>query len=44
MGYTRTQILEQCEKSFSNKDVFYKNKFINYRGKTTDTKEYFTKL
>lgn len=44
MGYTRRQILEQCEKAFADKDVFYKNKFINYRGKTTDTKEYFTEI
>lgn len=44
MGYTRKQILEQCEKAFTDKDVFYKNKFINYRGKTTDTKDYFTEI
>lgn len=44
MGYTREQILEQCRKAFQNKNIFYKNGFINYRGKTTDTKEYYTEV
>lgn len=44
MGYTRKQILEQCAKAFDNKSTFYKNRFINYRGKTTDTKEYYTEV
>lgn len=44
MGYTREQILEQCRKAFQNKNIFYKNGFINYRGKTSDTKEYYTEV
>ena len=44
MGYTREQILKQCKKSFQNKNIFYKNGFINYRGKTTDTNEYYTEV
>ena len=44
MGYTREQILEQCRKAFQNKNTFYKKGFINYRGKTTDTKEYYTEI
>ncbi|MDE7267467.1 MAG: hypothetical protein K2N89_08385 [Lachnospiraceae bacterium] len=44
MGYTREQILEQCRKAFQNKNTFYKKEFINYRGKTTDTREYYTEV
>ncbi len=44
MGYTREQILEQCRTAFQDKITFYKNEFINYRGKTTDTKEYYTEI
>ena len=44
MGYTRSEIRTQCEKAFKNKSTFYKTGFINYRGKTTDTKEYYTEV
>lgn len=44
MGYTRKQTLEQCRLAFQNKNTFYKKDFINYRGKTTDTKEYYTEI
>lgn len=44
MGYTRSDIRVQCEKAFRNKSTFYKQGFINYRGKTTDTKEYYTEV
>ena len=44
MGYTREQILEQCRNAFQNKNTFYKKEFINYRGKTTDTNEYYTEV
>lgn len=44
MGYTREQILEQCREAFQNKNTFYKNGYINYRGQTTDTKEYYTEV
>ena len=44
MGYTREQIIEQCNMAFKNKSTFYKKGFINYRGKTTDTKEYYTEV
>lgn len=44
MGYTREQILEQCRNAFQNKNTFYKKEFINYRGKTIDTKEYYTEI
>ena len=44
MGYTRRKILAQCETAFQDKNTFYKKGFINYRGKTTDTKEYYTEV
>ena len=44
MGYTKSEIRAQCEKAFRDKDTFYKKSFINYRGKTTDTKEYYTEV
>lgn len=44
MGYTRSEIRAQCEKAFVNKNTFYKKGFINFRGKTTDTKEYYTEV
>ncbi|MDE5716508.1 MAG: hypothetical protein K2I53_02615 [Lachnospiraceae bacterium] len=44
MGYTRTQILQQCGEAFINKNSFYKKSFINYRGKTSDTEEYYTEV
>ena len=44
MAYTRSEIRAQCEKAFRNKNTFYKNSFINYRGKTTDTNEYYTEV
>lgn len=44
MGYTRSEILIECKKAFRDKSTFYKKDFINYRGKTTDTKEYYTEV
>ena len=44
MGYTRNDILEQCKAALQNKSTFYKQSFINYRGKTDDTDEYFTEV
>ena len=44
MGYTRNEILAECKKTFKDKSTFYKKGFINYRGKTTDTKEYYTEV
>ena len=44
MGYTRKEIFEECQKAFVDKSTFYKQNFINYRGKTTDTKEYYTEV
>ena len=44
MGYTKDEIRTQCEKAFRNKSTFYKSNFINYRGETTDTSEYYTEV
>lgn len=44
MGYTKSEIRAQCEQAFENKSLFYKKGFINYRGKTNDTKEYYTEV
>lgn len=44
MGYTKADILEKCEKSFENKNTFYTKEFVNYSGKTSDTKEYYTEI
>lgn len=44
MGYTKEQILAQCRDAFQEKSTFYKKDFINYRGKTIDTDEYYTEV
>lgn len=44
MGYTRKRIIEKCEKAFEDIKTFYKQPFINYGGKTTDTNEYYTEI
>lgn len=44
MGYTRKEILDKCNAAFDNKNTFYKKGFINYRGKTSDTNEYYTEV
>ena len=44
MGYTRSKIIDECKTAFQSKSTFYKQSFINYRGKTEDTEEYFTEV
>ena len=44
MGYTREQIILRLEELSSNMPLLYKKGCINYRGKTTDTKEYYTEV
>lgn len=44
MGYTRSEIIDECKTAFQNISTFYKQPFINYRGKTEDTEEYFTEV
>ncbi len=44
MGYTKEQIILRLEELSSNMPLLYKKGCINYRGKTTDTKEYYTEV
>lgn len=44
MGYTVEGMYRQLEAAASDMSQFYKKGFINYRGKTTDTKEYYTEV
>ncbi len=44
MGYKKDDIINKCTEAFENKNTFYKQPFINYRGKTEDTSEYFTEV
>lgn len=44
MGYTRDCIIAKCNEAFKDKKTFYKQPFINYRGKTEDTDEYYTEV
>ncbi len=44
MGYTRTETLNECEKAIRDIKTFYQADFINYRGKTSDTDEYYTEV
>lgn len=44
MSYTRKDIIDKCEKAFEDIKTFYKQAFINYGGKTTDTNEYYTEV
>lgn len=44
MDYTRKNIVDKCEKAFKDIKTFYKQSFINYSGKTTDTNEYYTEV
>ena len=45
MGYTKEFIYNACrEAATTDIQKFYTSKFINYRGKTTDTDEYYTEV
>ena len=44
MGYSRQKIIEKIEDAKDNMQTFYKSDFINYRGKTSDTDEYYTEI
>lgn len=43
-GYTKAQIIAELEKCSENMSTLYTKKFINYGGKTTDTKEKYTEI
>lgn len=44
MGYTRENIISKIENASRDMRLFYKQDFINYLGKTTDTDEYYTEI
>lgn len=44
MEYTRETILNKCRKAITDVKTFYQCDMINYRGKTSDTKEYYTEV
>jgi len=44
MGYTREEIRLRLEKMAEQMPLFYQKSCINYRGKTTDTDEYYTEV
>lgn len=44
MEYTKKQITDACQKEINDIKTFYQAKFINYRGKTSDTNEYYTEV
>ena len=39
MGYTSNSIIAKCKEAFKDKKTFYKQSFINYRGKTEEQKQ-----
>ena len=44
MGYTKRDIVSMIRKSAADIATFYRCDFINYRGVTTDTNEYYTEV
>lgn len=43
-GYNKKEFLELIETSIADFKNFYKQPFINYRGRTLDTKEFYTEI
>ena len=43
-GYTRQAFLEKVEDASKDIATFYQQDFVNYRGRTTDTNEYYTEI
>lgn len=44
MGYTYKQVILKCQEAFSEIETFYQAKVVNYRGKTSDTDEYYSEV
>ena len=42
--YKRSEVLRMCQDALVNASDFYIQKFVNYRGKTRDTGEYYTEI
>lgn len=43
-GYTEAELLAKVNAAAGNMSTFYKQGFINYRGRTSDTGEYYTEV
>lgn len=44
MGYTYDAIIKKCQTAFKDIKTFYQDDVVNYRGKTSDTGEYYTEV
>lgn len=44
LGYTELDIISKCQDALLNINTFYQAKFINYRGKTNDTKKDYSEV
>ena len=44
MSYTKQEIINKINIAKNNMQLFYKSDFINYRGKTSDTDEYYNEI
>ncbi len=44
MGYSKADLLDKIEKASHELNLFYKQDFINYRGKTSDTEELYSEV
>lgn len=44
MNYTEDEIIKMCDNALEDIATFYRKDFINYRGKSSDTKRYYTEI
>ncbi len=44
MNYTYQKIIEKCQTAFEDIKTFYQADVVNYRGKTSDTNEYYSEV
>ena len=44
MKYTYQKIIEKCQEAFKDIKTFYQADVVNYRGKTSDTNEYYSEV
>ncbi len=43
-SYTKVEFIDKLNNAAYNMNTFYKQGFVNYKGKTRDTKEYYTEI
>ena len=44
MDYSYQEVIEKCHTAFLDIKTFYQSDVVNYRGKTSDTKEYYSEV